>query len=378
LSLIERRAQYQHISKELNQIKLITMKQQYKRATGLFYSRDEAESAVRDLKAAGYDMDRVSVIAKDATKIAGHETTENIGNKADEGATTGAVTGGTLGGLAGLLIGLGTLAIPGIGPILLAGAEATAIATTLAGAGIGAAAGGLIGALIGLGIPEEQAKLYNDRVGRGSFLVMVTGTELDTNRAATIMRQHAVEEFNIYDMPGDLPRAQTTTVTNVDEDIRPRTDVDVYDTPRVETTAVNNVDEDIRNRADLSDRDKIRLYEERLMVNKQRHKAGEVSVGKHVETETAQVAVPVERERIVIERRDTAKDTPVNSGTVDFTDAETVHMEAYEEKADIQKQAFVREEVNVHKEVEHDTVDAQGTIRREELEIQTDGDVIQR
>lgn len=126
----------------------------YKRAAGLFYSRDEAEAAVSALRDAGYDMDRVSVIAKDADKLDGHETTEEIGNKADDGAATGAVTGGALGGITGLLIGLGTLAIPGIGPILLAGAEATAIATTLAGAGIGAAAGGLIGALIGLGIPE--------------------------------------------------------------------------------------------------------------------------------------------------------------------------------------------------------------------------------
>ncbi len=38
----------------------------------------------------------------------------------------------------------------------------------------------------------------------------------------------------------------------------------------------------------------LKLYEERLVANKQRHKAGEVSIGKHVETETARVAVPVE------------------------------------------------------------------------------------
>ena len=127
---------------------------QYKRAAGLYYSRDEAEAAVRALKDAGFDMERVSVIAKGTDKVAGEETTEEIGNKADEGAATGALTGGALGGITGLLVGLGALAIPGIGPILLAGAEATAIATTLAGAGIGAAAGGLVGALIGLGIPE--------------------------------------------------------------------------------------------------------------------------------------------------------------------------------------------------------------------------------
>jgi len=320
----------------------------YKRAAGLYYSRDEAESAVRALKEAGYDMDQVSVIAKDADKIGGHDTTKEVGNKADEGAATGAVTGGALGGITGLLVGLGTLAIPGIGPILLAGAEATAIATTLAGAGIGAVAGGLIGALVGLGIPEEKAKVYSDRVGKGSFLVMVTGTGVEIDRAATIMRTHGVEEFDIYDMPG------------------------------TKATAVHDVDEDIRTRTDIADTDKIKLYEERLMVNKQRAKTGAVSVGKRVETDTAQVSVPVERERVVVERTNVTDGTVVTPGTANFADGEVARMDVYEETASIDKQAFVREEVKVRKEVEHDSVEARETVRREELEVETDGDVIQK
>lgn len=320
----------------------------YKRAAGLYYSRDEAEAAVRALKDAGYDMDQVSVIAKDADKIAGHDTTEDVGNKADDGAAAGALTGGALGGITGLLVGLGTLAIPGIGPILLAGAEATAIATTLAGAGIGAAAGGLIGALIGLGIPEEKAKVYNDRVKGGSFLVMVTGNGYEIDRAATIMRNHGVEEFDIYDMPG-------------------RT-----------ATAVTDIDDDIRTRTDLDDTGKIRLYEERLMVNKQKAKAGEVAIGKRIETETASVAVPVERERVVIERTDAVNAQAVAPGTATFDGNDVARVEVYEETADINKQAFVREEVKVRKEVETDTVQARETIRREELDVQSDGDVIER
>lgn len=46
----------------------------------------------------------------------------------------------------------------------------------------------------------------------------------------------------------------------------------------------------------------IKLYEERLVANKERRKTGEVTIGKRVETETAQVAIPVEKERVVIER----------------------------------------------------------------------------
>ena len=320
----------------------------YKRAAGLFYSRDEAEAAVRALRDAGYDMDRVSVIARDADKIDGHDTTEEVGNKADEGAATGAVTGGALGGITGLLVGLGALAIPGIGPILLAGAEATAIATTLAGAGIGAAAGGLIGALIGLGIPEEKARVYSDRVKGGSFLVIVNGNAAEIARAETIMNSHGVEEFGIYDVPGATP------------------------------TAVTEVDEDIRTRTDIADDEKIRLYEERLMVNKQRTKAGEVGIGKRVETETASVAVPVEKERIVIERTDATTGEVVTPGTADFAGGKVAEVELYEETASIDKQAFVREEVSVRKEVEQETVQASETVRREELEIDAEGDVIEK
>ena len=321
-----------------------TNRLEYKRAAGLYYSRDEAESAVRELKDAGYDMDRVSVIAKDADKVGGHDSTrtEDVGNKADDGAATGALTGGALGGITGLLVGLGVLAIPGIGPILLAGAEATAIATTLAGGAIGAAAGGLIGALIGLGIPEEKAKIYSDRVGRGSFLVMVTGTAAEIDRVAAIMRRHGVEEFDIY----DIPAPATATA--------PRT------------------------AAPATDAESLKLYEERLVVDKDRHKAGEVAIGKHVETQTAEVAVPVEKERIVVERKDATGNTVVNPGSVDFRDGEVARVDLYEETANVQKQAFVREEVSVRKEVERDTVQASETIRREELDIDADGDVIER
>src|SRR2546422_9068548 len=41
--------------------------------------------------------------------------------KAPEGASTGATTGGVIGGVLGWLVGLGTLAIPGVGPLIAAG-----------------------------------------------------------------------------------------------------------------------------------------------------------------------------------------------------------------------------------------------------------------
>ncbi|MGB6297357.1 MAG: DUF2382 domain-containing protein [Rivularia sp. (in: cyanobacteria)] len=119
-----------------------------------------------------------------------------------------------------------------------------------------------------------------------------------------------------------------------------------------------------------TDHQNIRLYEERLVANKQRRKAGEVTVGKHVETETARVSVPVEKERVVVERvTPTDAGRAVAPGEATFKEGEVAHVDVYEENADVRKEAFVREEVKVKKEVERDTVEAQETIRREELDI---------
>lgn len=197
----------------------------HRRAVGVFSSYRAAELALQDLKSSGFPMDKVSVIAKDADKnrdhIAGAEVKDARGNKADEGAATGAIAGGALGGLTGLLVGLGALAIPGIGPVMLAGATATAIATTLSGTAIGAAAGGLLGALIGLGIPEERARVYNDRVSRGDYLVIVDGDSDEIARAEAILRRHNIEEWGIYDSDRDTDRdVSRDYVHNTDRDVR--------------------------------------------------------------------------------------------------------------------------------------------------------------
>ena len=125
----------------------------------------------------------------------------------------------------------------------------------------------------------------------------------------------------------------------------------------------------------LNDRDhqNLRLYEERLIANKQRQKTGEVIVGKRVETERAQVQVPIEKERVVIERTSADVGRPVAPGEAAFNQGEVARVEVYEETPDIRKEAFVREQVNVRKEVDRDTVNAEEEIRREELDLDTQG-----
>lgn len=118
----------------------------------------------------------------------------------------------------------------------------------------------------------------------------------------------------------------------------------------------------------------FRLYQERLIANKNRVKTGEVAIGKHVETETERVSVPLEKERVVIERVTlTDAQSVVSVNEVAFQEGEIARIEVYEETPEIHKEAFVREEIRVKKVVEHETYNAEETVRREELDIETEG-----
>jgi uncharacterized membrane protein len=175
------------------------------RAMGIFSTYNEAQDALNALQHSGFAMNQVSIIAKDSDQLQYDNQHSDVAVKTvtdttrvEDGAKTGGTTGGAVGGITGLLVGLGTLAIPGVGPIMLAGATATAIATTLAGGAIGATTGGLIGGLIGLGIPENRVQAYNDHVVNGQYLLIVDGTSHEILKAGELLEARGIREWEIY------------------------------------------------------------------------------------------------------------------------------------------------------------------------------------
>lgn len=97
------------------------------------------------------------------------------------------------GGVLGLLAGIGALAIPGVGPLIAAGP----IMAALSGAAVGAAAGGLAGGLIGLGIPEIEAKVYEEKLLKGNYLISVrAATDEAEDRAENIFKQERAEDIS--------------------------------------------------------------------------------------------------------------------------------------------------------------------------------------
>src|SRR6187431_2461621 len=146
-------------------------------------SRAQAEQIVENLQSSGFSSSEISVLLPDTEGK--HDMGHVKASKAPEGATTGAATGGVTGGVLGLLAGIGALAIPGVGPLIAAGP----IMAALSGAAIGATTGGIVGGLIGLGIPEIEAKRYDEKLRKGNYLISAHGETSDQlDRAEKIFK----------------------------------------------------------------------------------------------------------------------------------------------------------------------------------------------
>lgn len=120
----------------------------------------------------------------------------------------------------------------------------------------------------------------------------------------------------------------------------------------------------------------LELLEERLTVNKDRIVAGLVKVGKHVVTEERNVNVDLEEEHANIERTNVNRPTDRRIGDIDGS--ETIEVELEAERAHVNKETYVTEEVNVGKTTERHTETIVDTIQREELDVDNDGNVIDR
>lgn len=253
---------------------------------------------------------------------------------------------------------------PGAHPI---GTGIGAAGAGAAGAAIGGAVGGPIGAVVGAVIGAVSGGL----VGKGAAESVNPTVEDEYWRSNYSSREY-VQKDRTYDDYAPAYRTgyegygRYAEAEKTFEEVEP-------DLKRDYETAHAGRGLDWNQARDASRDAYMRLYQERLVANKTREKTGEVAIGKHVETETSRVAVPIEKERVVIERVTPTDATATSTDAAFDNTTQTARVEVYEEAADISKEAFVREEVRVRKEVDRETVESEETLRREELDINTQG-----
>lgn len=303
---------------------------------GVFEDRYEAQRAIEQLRAAGFREDQIGY----AMRGSEGDTPEGD-TKAGDLAVGGAVTGTVLGGLIGAAA---TALIPGVGPILAGGV----LAGALTGAATGAAAGGIAGALVGMGIPKDEAEYYESEFKSGRAIV-------------------TVKADGRYDEAARIIQSTGGRVGETAAGARGR-----GPTRSSEEVAMTS---DKRERERYTEgEDRVELREERLRAEKQPVEAGEVTVGKKVVSEEQELEVPVRREEAIIERRATEK-RPA-SGQIGEEDE--IRVPLREEQVRVEKEPVVTEEITVGKRQVQDTKRVSDTVRREEAEIDEEGQVERR
>ncbi len=137
----------------------------------IYDTHEQAEQAVKSLQEAGVDMKSLSIAGKDQ-----HTDEHVVGyyNTGDRMKYWGKM-GAFWGGFWGLLFGSALFAIPGIGPVLVAGPMVAWIVAGLEGAVVVGGAGAIGGALASIGIPKDSIVEYELALKTDKFVLIVHG-----------------------------------------------------------------------------------------------------------------------------------------------------------------------------------------------------------
>ncbi len=143
----------------------------------------EAEGAVKELQRGGVDMHALSIVGKDT-----HTDEHVVGyyNTGDRMKYWGKM-GAFWGGFWGLLFGSAFFAIPGFGPVLVAGPLVAWIVGALEGAALVGGVSAIGAGLIGMGIPKDSVLKYELALKTDKFLLMVHGAASEVEKARSII-----------------------------------------------------------------------------------------------------------------------------------------------------------------------------------------------
>jgi uncharacterized protein (TIGR02271 family) len=120
---------------------------------------------------------------------------------------------------------------------------------------------------------------------------------------------------------------------------------------------------------------RIELSEEELKIGKRQVEAGGVRLHKIIRTETVNQPVSLEREEVVIER---VPSSELHSARGEAFSEQDVFIPLRREEAVVSKESHVREEVRAHKRTVVEQQQVSGSIRKEDVQVEKQGEDIQR
>ena len=150
---------------------------------GIFRDRVKAEGALNELHEAGFTEEQTGFVIRGKRDPGDDESPIENDSDLEKSSTGGGIlAGSTVGGVIGAVA---TGLIPGVGPVIAAGI----LAGVVGGAAAGGVAGGVIGTLKGIGIPDDEAKIYEEEFNAGHPLITVDAGDR-REEAWKILQQH--------------------------------------------------------------------------------------------------------------------------------------------------------------------------------------------
>ena len=166
----------------------------------VYNTHSQAEAAIKELQEAGVDMKSLSIAGKDThtdEHVVGYY---NTGDRMKRWGKMGAYWGGFW----GLLFGAGMFAIPGIGPILVAGPLVAWIVAGLEGAAVVGGVSAIGAALFSIGVPKDSIIQYDVALKTDKFVLVVHGTPEAVDHAKEIIEG---TDHHSYTVHGELVTA---------------------------------------------------------------------------------------------------------------------------------------------------------------------------
>ncbi len=203
-------------------------------------------------------------------------------------------------------------------------------------------------------LAREEAQMYLGRMNEGNSVVIVRNAGNRGEDALNTLLDSGAEYMNLHGQGGQ------------------KYDANYYQKLDSNQRQYGRYDEK-RGRASNAEELRLQLREETLTATKTSNQAGEVELRKVVHEKEEQVPVNLKHEQVVIERH--AVDRPAEAGEITDMQDEVIRVPVYEESAQLEKQARVREEVTIGKEALQEQQTLTGTTRHEHVEVVNSGDV---
>jgi uncharacterized protein (TIGR02271 family) len=122
---------------------------------------------------------------------------------------------------------------------------------------------------------------------------------------------------------------------------------------------------------------RVPVTEETAEVHKERREAGFITLRKRVETETQHISEPVMHTRVVAETREVpaGEQYAYDADATTLREGEELRVPIVEEELIVEKRPRVTKEVVVRTQAETEQVERDVELRREEVEVEEEGDV---